>query len=580
MRLLIFLPQCLPPRLQILNIYGSKVQRTSLSRVDVPSCASLLHFGAGYNELGDDWLSSLPGLFPSLLSLDLSFNHVSDLDAALLVLADMPALKHLSLYGNPCALSRAYRLRVVQALPGLDVLDDLEVDDAHVEVLSEAERKLTELEAIYREALAAANAAEAAAQALAAQEAAAAAAAAAAEGEGSEVDAAAAAAGAAAPGGEAGGAEEGPVNVSLVGGVQGHGSGIMLRICLDTLTGLPGAKLPEKAADPDADADAEAAAAAAAKGKGKGKGKAPAESSSTDDLAAASGSQAVKAYAAELGLEYGIRVTTMDGQLCLGTRRVGWSEGPLDMGFTANVELPLTTDVVEMMRYRGLRCTLCEWRSDTDAGTAVGESKETGAGGEGDGEGGGEEGGKEEGKEAASATKTEEKKEAKGDGGEEGDGKTGEGCDAAAAGAAGVVVVRREKLVLELAETTLDIAPLLQLDAATAYASPRMAVDVVGQPGGFAGGVALDAALTVTVSAAYEAAEVKGEEDKERITALVNRLHALPTEEEPACRLVARVYLDPYRGQGLPSPAAPPPVEAVGDEEDDKKKGKKKGKKK
>ena len=44
---------------------------------------NLLHLGIGYNEIEDEVLSQFPDIFPSILSLDISYNHVCNFKGAM-----------------------------------------------------------------------------------------------------------------------------------------------------------------------------------------------------------------------------------------------------------------------------------------------------------------------------------------------------------------------------------------------------------------------------------------------------------------------------------------------------------------
>jgi Leucine-rich repeat (LRR) protein len=69
------------------------------------------------------------GKFKFLDELHLSDNRLSDLQGSLQVLAKLKNLRHLNLYGNPIAEEPSYRLKILKALPFLDVLDRHAVTD-------------------------------------------------------------------------------------------------------------------------------------------------------------------------------------------------------------------------------------------------------------------------------------------------------------------------------------------------------------------------------------------------------------------------------------------------------------------
>ncbi|GMH61255.1 hypothetical protein TL16_g03215 [Triparma laevis f. inornata] len=100
-----------------------------ISEFNIPPSPSLMQLGLGFNKLTRIDPNSCENL-GSLVSLDLSYNEISDLDSLLLAVGKIPGLKHLSLTGNPCALLPLYRVRVVAALPELTLLDDKGVEES------------------------------------------------------------------------------------------------------------------------------------------------------------------------------------------------------------------------------------------------------------------------------------------------------------------------------------------------------------------------------------------------------------------------------------------------------------------
>eukprot|EP00727_Mastigamoeba_balamuthi_P003300 m51a1_g12968 hypothetical protein (431) ;mRNA; f:310-2188 len=91
----------------------------------------LAHLGLPYNAIEGIAAPPAQAQAPwtlSMLSVDLSHNCIADLPAVCEALAKgAPALRHLALMGNPCALLRNYRSFVVSSLPGLAVLDDVPI---------------------------------------------------------------------------------------------------------------------------------------------------------------------------------------------------------------------------------------------------------------------------------------------------------------------------------------------------------------------------------------------------------------------------------------------------------------------
>lgn len=64
---------------------------------------------------------------PNLVSLDLSFNDLTDLQGLIASLRTLPHLRVLVLQGNPLALVPYYRGLTIDSLPQLCVLDDITV---------------------------------------------------------------------------------------------------------------------------------------------------------------------------------------------------------------------------------------------------------------------------------------------------------------------------------------------------------------------------------------------------------------------------------------------------------------------
>ena len=91
---------------------------------------SLLHLGFGYNAIDEDALASLASAFPSLTSLDLCNNYLTDTVAVVSTIQrDMPLLEHLLLAGNSLALEFGYRSRCITSLPQITRFDDLDLDE-------------------------------------------------------------------------------------------------------------------------------------------------------------------------------------------------------------------------------------------------------------------------------------------------------------------------------------------------------------------------------------------------------------------------------------------------------------------
>ncbi len=130
---------------------------------------NLVHLGLGFNQLTHFTFGEFRGKLPRLLSLDLSFNRLYDLEHTLNQLQNIPSLVQLSLIvsvaiaifiviviiivvvvvfrylilylvgfiyikGNPFCLLRSYRPRVIRALPQLQVLDDNKITPEELQI--------------------------------------------------------------------------------------------------------------------------------------------------------------------------------------------------------------------------------------------------------------------------------------------------------------------------------------------------------------------------------------------------------------------------------------------------------------
>ncbi|NXG00602.1 LRC43 protein, partial [Sakesphorus luctuosus] len=89
----------------------------------------LQHLGLGHNRLcgpsQDKFFTE--NFWPNLISLDLSFNSLTDLLGLVAQLCTLPKLRILVLQGNPLALIPTYRGFLVDSLPKLSFLDDIHV---------------------------------------------------------------------------------------------------------------------------------------------------------------------------------------------------------------------------------------------------------------------------------------------------------------------------------------------------------------------------------------------------------------------------------------------------------------------
>ncbi|NXF04153.1 LRC43 protein, partial [Smithornis capensis] len=89
----------------------------------------LQHLGLGHNRLcgpsQDKFLTE--DFWPNLVSLDLSFNNLTDLLGLVSQLSSLQKLRVLLLQGNPLAFIPTYRGFLVDSLPRLSFLDDIHV---------------------------------------------------------------------------------------------------------------------------------------------------------------------------------------------------------------------------------------------------------------------------------------------------------------------------------------------------------------------------------------------------------------------------------------------------------------------
>ncbi|XP_068064592.1 leucine-rich repeat-containing protein 43 isoform X1 [Anomalospiza imberbis] len=89
----------------------------------------LQHLGLGYNRLcGPSQEKHLTvDFWPNLVSLDLSFNSLTDLLGLVSQLSTLQNLRILVLQGNPLALIPTYRGFLLDSLPKLSILDDIHI---------------------------------------------------------------------------------------------------------------------------------------------------------------------------------------------------------------------------------------------------------------------------------------------------------------------------------------------------------------------------------------------------------------------------------------------------------------------
>ncbi|XP_066116751.1 leucine-rich repeat-containing protein 43 isoform X1 [Saccopteryx bilineata] len=117
----------LPPTLEVLELYGNVL--TSMECLCAHPPPGLQHLGLGHNKLQGP-LQSLyvtSEHWPNLVSLDLGFNDLTDLQGMVASLSTLQRLRLLLLQGNPLALVPYYRGFTIDSLAHLCVLDDITV---------------------------------------------------------------------------------------------------------------------------------------------------------------------------------------------------------------------------------------------------------------------------------------------------------------------------------------------------------------------------------------------------------------------------------------------------------------------
>ncbi|NXX73409.1 LRC43 protein, partial [Spizella passerina] len=115
----------LPRTLKVLELCHNDVD--DLQDLCAQPPPELQHLGLGYNQLcGPSQEKHLTvDFWPNLVSLDLSFNSLTDLLGLVSQLSTLQNLRTLLLQGNPLSLIPAYRGFLVDSLPKLCILDDI-----------------------------------------------------------------------------------------------------------------------------------------------------------------------------------------------------------------------------------------------------------------------------------------------------------------------------------------------------------------------------------------------------------------------------------------------------------------------
>ena len=120
----------MPQTLEVLVLYDNKISSFE-PKIHLPN---LQYLNLGLNKLSNDFIDREKGVdfapsFPKLMSLDLSYNELTNLTITLDVLKTLPNLRMLGLDGNPLCLLRKWRGIVLEDLEQLKVLDLVEIKE-------------------------------------------------------------------------------------------------------------------------------------------------------------------------------------------------------------------------------------------------------------------------------------------------------------------------------------------------------------------------------------------------------------------------------------------------------------------
>lgn len=120
----------LPKGLEELELAANQISDISTLCVCPPP---LIHLGLSYNQISSVTGHMKATSWSNLLSLDLSFNNLTDLFGTINVLKTLPKLKNLVLQGNPLALVPGYRGYTIDSIRQLTILDDIRIsaDEKH-----------------------------------------------------------------------------------------------------------------------------------------------------------------------------------------------------------------------------------------------------------------------------------------------------------------------------------------------------------------------------------------------------------------------------------------------------------------
>eukprot|EP00753_Platysulcus_tardus_P020212 PLAT7884.2.p1 GENE.PLAT7884.2~~PLAT7884.2.p1 ORF type:complete len:533 (-),score=234.98 PLAT7884.2:59-1657(-) len=118
----------LPPTLVVAHLYGNSIDAIGGEGGESLHLPQLEHLGLAYNRLTS--LDSLRRLrAPALLSLDMSYNPITQLPPSCAPLRAFPTLGQLYMNGCPVALTAGFRAYVLACCPSLLRLDDVDVSE-------------------------------------------------------------------------------------------------------------------------------------------------------------------------------------------------------------------------------------------------------------------------------------------------------------------------------------------------------------------------------------------------------------------------------------------------------------------
>lgn len=104
--------QNLPVSLKELYLTNNQICEFELLRMPLKN---LVHIGLAYNSISNEHMPTIARNFPNLFCLDLSYNELCDLGAAITQIEKLAGLKVLYLAGNPLALTYRYREVIKQS---------------------------------------------------------------------------------------------------------------------------------------------------------------------------------------------------------------------------------------------------------------------------------------------------------------------------------------------------------------------------------------------------------------------------------------------------------------------------------